>query len=154
MNDHLRGFLAGVAATVPMTGVIAGGRAAGWLGTPPPEQITGAAAARVEVRDDLPPPAFDATWVAAHLAYGGLCGAIYPSARGFFPSPTSVAGVSFGLAVWVVSYGGLMPVLRLYPSPRRDRSSRAAVMIAAHAVFGVALAETHRFLRVASGDTT
>ncbi|MEA2531350.1 MAG: hypothetical protein QOG89_2994, partial [Thermomicrobiales bacterium] len=36
MTKQLRGLLAGVAATVPMTGVIAVGRAVGWLGTPPP----------------------------------------------------------------------------------------------------------------------
>jgi hypothetical protein len=146
MTKQLHGLLAGVAATVPMTGVIAVGRAVGWLGTPPPEQITAAAAALADVDDDLPPPVFDATWVAAHLAYGGLCGAIYPSLRALLPSSIPAAGLAYGLAVWGASYVGLMPALRLYPSPWRDRPSRTAVMVAAHAVFGIALAEAHRLL--------
>jgi putative membrane protein len=109
---------------------------------PPPEQITATFAARDDI-DDLPSPAFDATRFAALLAYGGLCSAVYSS---LLPSAPPVAGLGDGMAVWTVSYGGLLPALDLYPSPRRDRPSRTAVMLAAHAVFGVALAESFRLL--------
>lgn len=146
MDKRLGGLLAGVAATLPMTAVIAAGRAAGWLGTPPPEEITANAAARGKVGDELSPPAFDVAWFAAHLGYGGLCGAVYSSLRSHLPASDLAAGLAYGLAVWAVSYGGLVPALGLYPSPRRDLPSRIAVMIAAHAVFGVSLAEAHRLL--------
>jgi putative membrane protein len=146
MDDRVRGLLAGIAATVPMTAVIAAGRAAGWLGSPPPKQISARLAERGDVDDDLSPPAFDAAWFAAHFGFGGLCGAVYSSLRSFLPAAPPAAGLGYGLAVWTVSYGLLLPALGLYPSPRHDRPSRLAVMIAAHAVFGIALAEADRLL--------
>jgi hypothetical protein len=39
-----------------------------------------------------------------------------------------------------------MPALRLYPWPDEDSRSRRTVMIAAHAAFGLALAEADRRL--------
>jgi hypothetical protein len=40
-----------------------------------------------------------------------------------------------------------MPSLNLYPSPEDDSNQRQAVMIAAHAVFGTALATVEHRLR-------
>jgi len=40
-----------------------------------------------------------------------------------------------------------MPSLNLYPSPEDDSNQRQAVMIAAHAVFGTALATVEDRLR-------
>jgi hypothetical protein len=144
MDKRLRGLLAGLAATGPMTAVMAAGRAAGWLGTPPPEEISGRLAARIDVRDEFSPPTFDVAWFANHLAFGAFCGALYASLRGVLTPASPVAGIEFGFAVWAVSYGGVMPALGLYPSPRRDEPSRIAVMLVAHVVYGVALAESYR----------
>ena len=63
------------------------------------------------------------------------------------PRSNLAAGLLFGAAVWGVSYFGLLPSLNLYPSAEDDSNQRQAVMIAAHAVFGTALATVEHRLR-------
>jgi hypothetical protein len=140
MSKVLVGATAGLLATIPMTAVIMGGRRAGLLAVPPPEQITDAT---LEAAVDKPAPRGPlrtATWVSAHLAYGAACGALFAALRSRLPGMSPSAGLLFGGAVWGISYGPLMPALDLYPSVSEDRSTRTAVMIAAHAVFGTATA--------------
>jgi hypothetical protein len=147
MQSLIRGALAGVAATVPMTAVIAAGDVLGLLRTPPPEEITARVAERAGEVPDRQSPAFQAEWLAAHTAYGAACGAVYALARPLLPRSDVLAGLLFGGAVWGVSYIGLLPALALYPAPDEDAPGRAATMIAAHAVYGTALAATARRLR-------
>lgn len=141
MEWAVRGALAGLAATAPMTAVIGVGRAAGWLRTPPPVAITEEVAERAGQDPERESPAFQAEWLAAHFAYGAACGAIYGGIRPRLPRSNVAAGLLFGGAVWGVSYLGVLPALNLFPSATEDSRSRQAVMIAAHAVFGLALAE-------------
>lgn len=87
-------------------------------------------------------------WMAAHEAYGMACGMGYVHVRPLMPSSPRVAGLIFGGAVWGVSYLGYLPALDLYPSPDDDSRSRLTVMVIAHAVFGIVLAEVeHRLVR-------
>ncbi|MBI4495122.1 MAG: hypothetical protein HY690_20295 [Chloroflexi bacterium] len=146
MNQLARGVLAGVLATLPMTAVIAAGRWARLLWTPPPVEITARAQQQTGVGQRLPEPAFQVSWLAAHLGYGAACGLVYTLARRLLPRSPLAAGLAFGGAVWGVSYLGLMPALGLYPWPEQDSRSRTGVMIAAHGVYGMALAEAARRL--------
>ena len=84
-----------------------------------------------------------ARWVAAHLGFGAGAGIAYALGRSLFPRSRVLSGLAFGGAVWGISYVGLMPALGLYPAPDEDDPSRTAVMIAAHAVYGVTLAEVY-----------
>jgi len=144
MQTHtlVRGAIAGVAATIPMTLVIAAGRAAGLMRTPPPKQIMAnaeAAAGMDGARDE----AFTARWMISHVAYGVGCGVLYGVARPHVPGGRSNAvqdGLAFGGAIWAASYCVVMPALGVFPWPWDDDHTRTAVMIAAHGVFGVALA--------------
>ncbi|MBA2276232.1 MAG: DUF1440 domain-containing protein [Chloroflexia bacterium] len=145
--DHLtRGALAGIVATGFMTPVIAVGRALNLLWTPPPAQITENLAKRAGVNPDEDHVAFQLVWLAAHGGYGVVCGATYVAMRPILPRATVVAGLLYGGGVWTASYIALMPALNLYPSPEEDSRSRLAVMVVAHAVFGVSLAEVERRL--------
>ena len=72
---------------------------------------------------------------------------LYAAIRPMLPRSDLVAGLLFGAAVWGVSYISLMPSLNLYPSAQDDSNQRQAVMIAAHAVFGSALATVEHQLR-------
>jgi uncharacterized membrane protein YagU involved in acid resistance len=145
INLLMRGGLAGIIATVVMSLVIFGGRAIGLLHTPPPRQITGKVVRTARMDQDLPAevsgPVFEATWLASHLGYGAACGALYALVRLLLPAPAVAAGLAYGLVVWGLSYLHFMPTLGLYPRPQEDRPSRMTVMIAAHAVYGVTLAE-------------
>jgi hypothetical protein len=145
----VRGALAGFAATVPMSMVIGLGRAAGLLRTPPPVVVTAEAAERTGEDPNTGSPAFQAGWMAAHLGYGAACGAIYAAARPLLPRSDVAAGLIFGGAVWGVSYLGILPALELFPSAKDDSPQRQQVMIAAHAVYGVACSWIERELREA-----
>jgi hypothetical protein len=140
------GALAGAVATIPMSLVMAAGRGAGLLRQPPPRQIMKRAERKTGTRHDLDHPAFQTSWVAAHVGYGAGAGAIYALLNRLLPIGTIPRGLIFGGLVWAVSYLGLMPSLGLYPWPHEDRKSRVAVMILAHAIYGLATAETAGFL--------
>jgi putative membrane protein len=150
METMLRGGMAGAAATVPMTVVIEAGRVAGWVRTPPPEQITANVAERAGEEPSRQSPAFQAAWLAAHLGYGAACGALYALIRPLLPRSDVAAGLLFGGAVWGISYLGVLPALELFPPAQDDSPRRQAVMMAAHAVYGIALADLERDLGLAS----
>jgi hypothetical protein len=147
MEPLARGALAGLVATVPMTAVIGAGRAAGLMGTPPPVEITENIAEQAGQDPDRQSPEFQTAWLAAHVGYGTACGAIFSAIRPVLPRSDLVAGLLFGAAVWGVSYISLMPSLNLYPSAEDDSNQRQAVMIAAHAAYGTALASVEHRLR-------
>jgi uncharacterized membrane protein YagU involved in acid resistance len=142
-----RGALAGLVATVPMTVVIGAGRAAGLMRTPPPVEITENIAEQAGENPDRQSAEFQTAWLAAHVGYGAACGVIFSAIRPLLPRSDLVAGILFGGAVWGVSYISLMPSLNLYPPAEDDSNQRQAVMIAAHAVYGTALAGIERQLR-------
>jgi uncharacterized membrane protein YagU involved in acid resistance len=147
MQTLARGALAGLAATVPMTVVIGAGRAAGLIGTPPPVEIMENAAEQAGEDPNRQSPEFQAAWLAAHAGYGAVCGVLFAAIRPVLSRSDLAAGLLFGAAVWGVSYFSLMPSLNLYPSAEDDSNQRQAVMIAAHAVFGTALASFEHQLR-------
>ncbi len=146
MNRLVRGAVAGVVATLPMTLLILAGRAAGLLRTPPPAEMAKNLAHRADGEEALRSPIFQAGWLAGHVAIGAACGTAYALARPILPASRTANGLAYGGAVWSLGYLGLMPALHLYPWPDEDSRSRMAVMIAAHAVYGIALADVERRL--------
>ena len=151
MSRILRGAMAGVLATLPMSLVMLAGKVAGLMHTPPPKEITGRAARDAGV--DQPrtqPKKFHLAWLAAHVGYGAGCGALYAVLHSVLWGSRRKQGLLYGLAVWAASYLGAMPALGLYPWPSEDDTSRAAVTIAAHVVYGVALAEIDERLPIGS----
>jgi hypothetical protein len=60
--------------------------------------------------------------------------------RPALPRSEIIAGSLFGGGVWAVSYFGLLPTLKLFPSAEDDSPQRQAVMIAGHIVYGTSLA--------------
>ena len=145
MNRVLRGAAAGMVATLPMTLLILAARGLGLLRTPPPAEMADNLARRANMSEARQSPLFDAAWLAGHLGIGAACGAAYALARPILPTSRPVSGLAYGGTVWGLGYLGLMPALGLYPWPDEDSRSRIAVMIAAHAVYGLALADAdHR----------
>ncbi|GAC1321164.1 MAG: hypothetical protein NVS2B16_05250 [Chloroflexota bacterium] len=141
METIARGSVHGIVATVAMSAVLALGKVLGILGTPPPKRITARATRKLGLEPrSVPDPVFTAGWLAAHFAYGAGCGVLFLFGRRLWPQSTAMAGPSFGLLVWGISYFGLLPGLGLHPAPEQDPTSRSAVMVAAHVVYGSALA--------------
>ncbi|MBA2468114.1 MAG: hypothetical protein H0V37_01765 [Chloroflexia bacterium] len=147
MNAILRGAISGVCATVPMTVPIITARRIGLIGTAPPVQISANIAARTPLLPKRRHEGFPATWIAAHFGYGAACGTVYALVTPALPRRPAAKGLIFGALVWAVSYLGYLPAMKLYPAPDDDAPPRTAVMIAAHAVFGLALGHTEQWLR-------
>jgi len=128
------GALAGIVATLPMTGAMR--RLHRGLETEdryplPPREIIGSAAPGLR-RASAP----DIT-IAAHFAYGAACGAGLAAVA---PKPRLAAGVAGGLGIWVASYLGWIPAFGILRAATRHPAPRNRLMILSHLMWGAAYA--------------
>jgi hypothetical protein len=87
--------------------------------------------------------------LAAHFGYGAVTGALWPLWRRAWGQESGGrvdSGAAFGLAVWGASYLGWVPAMGLLPPVGRHAAGRVGLMLAAHLVWGVALAAADRDL--------
>jgi hypothetical protein len=129
MRDLVYGCLAGLAATIPMTASMRR------LHERLPEAERYALPPREVVAAAGGPDGPVATLL-AHFAYGGLMGALFA----LQPRRSSIVGSAFGVGVWCASYLGWIPALGLLAPATRHPKERNALMLAAHIVWGAALA--------------
>lgn len=99
------------------------------------EQVTDPSDVQIETRSIL-------TWL-AHFAYGGAAGAFYAQLR---PQSRNSSGLVFGVIVWLVSYLGLLPGLRVLKPASDHPARRNALMILVHLVWGWVLASLYEIL--------
>jgi hypothetical protein len=141
------GAICGVVATGPMTAamVLWHRRLPARERYPlPPREITGEVADRAGL--PLTPGALSAaTWM-AHFAYGGGAGGLYGALPPHRLGSPALLGTLLGLAVWSLSYFGLLPALRILRPPTQHPVRRSALMLGAHFVWGICLAALHRLL--------
>lgn len=114
MTEIVRGALAGCAATIPMTGVMA----ALHRQLPhreryplPPRLIAMRAAADAGIEEDLSERQRLALTLLAHFGMGTAMGALYGLLGRGGHGPAPLTGAAFGLAVWAGNYLGLLPAL-------------------------------------------
>jgi len=145
----VEGGIAGLTATAPMTLAMAAMHGQlPWFErrSLPPRQITMRAAQKVGLRQHLGERQRKTATLTAHFGYGAAVGSLYAPLASAAHLPPVPGGVAFGLAVWLVSYLGLLPATGLYPPATRESARRNALMVAAHLVWGVALALLIDFL--------
>ena len=150
MEETLRriaaGSAAGIGATVLMTVFMLAARRAGMLSELAPRTITRRAADRLNGR---PPDqaTLELATTANHLAVGIGWGVLHAFALGRLRMGARarlLLGATYGLAIWLVSYWVTLPRLGLMPEPSNDERLRPQAMIAAHLVYGSALAVLDR----------
>lgn len=141
MSRYVRGVISGGIATLVMTATMAAGQRVFRFGSQPPRLITRNVLGRLGLSPGDPATTEPVSWMTTHEMFGMTCGAGYILVRPLLPSSRYAAGLVFGGAVWAVSYLGYLPALGLYPAPDDDRRDRLTVMVVAHAVYGVVLAE-------------
>jgi hypothetical protein len=137
----LRGAAAGFAATVPMTLVMEGLRAAlprEQRRRMPPREIVDRSVDRAGVAWQVDRSDRIAITTLAHFAFGSLAGALY-GAMLKRQRHSAMTGVGFGLAVWALAYGVGLPSLGLHPAAAEDTNDRNAVLVASHVVWGATL---------------
>ncbi|HEX7126502.1 MAG TPA: DUF6789 family protein [Thermodesulfobacteriota bacterium] len=148
MGTLLLGGVAGVIGTAAMSALLVIARTAGFMESTPPRRITERIARQSGTDRVLSGPAFEASWVAAHVGYGAVCGALYALASGRPPASPVPAGLVFGGLVWAGSYLGILPALGIYDGPDGEESpATTATMVSAHAVYGVATALARERIR-------
>lgn len=79
----------------------------------------------------------------AHVGYGMAAGALFSLVLDR-SRHTAGTGTAYGLVIWLVGYEGWLPAMGILPPSHRDRRGRAATMLAAHLVYGAALAAASR----------
>jgi hypothetical protein len=123
-----------------MSAVMIAAKRLGLMGEMPPEKITARLLDRAGWKSRSR-RSQDLLSALLHLGFGGAGGALFALAerRPHPPLPTVPAGILFGGAVWLVSYQGWVPALRIMAPPSRDRPGRPQAMLAAHLVYGAVL---------------
>ena len=106
----------------------------------PPSEITAKLTADVGLQPSLTPEQHRTLILLAHFGYGSTAGALYNVTAAHLPAPLMVRDLLFGLCVWIASYLGLLPVLGILRPATQHPPRRTALMIVAHAVWGVTLA--------------
>lgn len=151
VHDIVGGMVAGMAATMAMTVMMLAAQRLGLVGTQPPEKITRRLLNRVSplagrgMRQEAS--------TGAHLAFGTGAGAAFGVVRRFLPmAPVGLAGMAYGLSIYLLSYVGWLPALGLMPPPTDDRPGRQPSLVAGHLVYGVVLGIVSRRLPHRSPD--
>ncbi len=136
------GFLAGTAATGPMTVamVLMHRRLPASEQYPlPPREITEIMAHEAGVRHKIEEPTQSAATLMAHFGYGAVTGLLYAFLAGNVRAGALLKGIAFGLFVWSGSYLGLLPALGILKSATEHPARRNLLMIGAHIVWGAVL---------------
>jgi uncharacterized membrane protein YagU involved in acid resistance len=90
-----------------------------------------------------------------HLAFGSAWGGVYGLVAGTLPAATGLrGGLAFGAAVWLLSDDVLLPAFKLAAWPQHYPVKNHVYALAAHAVYGAAVAGTFEGLRRASLPAT
>jgi uncharacterized membrane protein YagU involved in acid resistance len=141
----LRGAAGGFVATIPMTVVMEGLRAAlpaeRHRRMPPREIVDRTIDKTIEntgegAQLDRKDRALLTTL--AHFAFGAAAGALYGSVVDSRRSSV-ISGAAYGLGVWALAYGVGLPSLGLHPAAAHDTRDRNEVLAASHLVWGAVL---------------
>ena len=138
--NMLRGAAAGFAATVPMTIAMEALRAyfpREQARRAPPREVIDRTIDKTTNGAVESDERFLITTV-AHFGFGTAAGALYGA---FVASRRSsgMLGMTYGLAVWGLAYGVVLPALGLHPAAGHDTGERNQVLIASHVVWGLSL---------------
>jgi uncharacterized membrane protein YagU involved in acid resistance len=88
---------------------------------------------------------------AVHLAFGSAWGGAYGLAAGTLPRLGTLKGsLGFGMVVWLISDDIILPAFQLSAWPHQYPVKTHLYAIAAHAVYGAAVASTFEVLRRAA----
>ncbi len=76
--------------------------------------------------------------IAAHFAFGAVCGAGYPEFRRL-TAGSVLSGPIYGIAIWAGSYLGWVPATDAMAPAVRQPRERVLLMVTAHIVWGTSL---------------
>jgi hypothetical protein len=136
------GLVSGIVATGPMTvAMIALHRRLprGQRYALPPGEIVGTLADRTGASRHVSYRTRAAATLLSHFGYGGAAGAAYALATPALEERAAVKGAGVGMLLWGLSYFGWLPGAGILTPASQHPRERTALMIAAHAVWGLTL---------------
>ena len=104
----------------------------------PPKEITHQVAEKAGVELEHGSEATASLVLFNHFAYGTAAGLVYSLVAGSGRNGLLRGGV-FGIAVWLVSYLGLLPAVSVLTSAKDHPAQRNVLMLSAHVVWGIIL---------------
>jgi len=137
----MNGSIAGALATTTMTGFMRLTQQIGlYQKELPPTKVTRAATKTLGVERFVSSEGETLLTGLAHWAFGMVGGAIFGAAsKKSHWVPARFGGLVFGLLVWVVSYMGWIPALRILPMPWNERGKHGLMPFVAHVIYGTTL---------------
>jgi hypothetical protein len=75
-----------------------------------------------------------------HLTYGGGWGLLYALIQSSVSVPAAVLGPAYGLALWLIGPGWLVPRMKLMLPPNQQRPRIIAMVLSLHVAFGAVVA--------------
>lgn len=138
-SDVAAGAIGGLAGATVMTVAMVAGKRSGVVERPLPIRMEQWARGRLGGRDE-PGPADWAAAFAAHQLYGAVLGSAYGLLGRFLPGRPVPAGPAYGLLLYAVNLGGVLPALGVTRGPTNEDRSTAARRAAMHAVYGTVTA--------------
>ncbi|MDP9315529.1 MAG: hypothetical protein M3R24_32500 [Chloroflexota bacterium] len=78
--------------------------------------------------------------LAWHLAYGGFWGMLYALVQASSSVPQSVLGPAWGVVVWAIGPGWLVPKMKLMLAPTQQQPRLTTMVIGVHAAYGAVVA--------------
>lgn len=107
----------------------------------PPRELTMAIASRTGLASMMPSErARVGATLAAHFGYGLFAGALYPLTFRRQPRHPLLHGSLYGIAVWVLSYFGWVPALKILKPASEHPRQRRWLMIVVHLLWGAVTA--------------
>lgn len=143
------GAIAGFAATIPMTIVMAA------LNRQlpiyerhalPPKKLTRELLGLLGLRRRASRPAENAATTVAHFGYGSVLGVVFSMICGDARRPGIGRSVGYGFVVWLLNYVVGLPAAGSSAAATREPRRRSWMMIAAHLVWGAALGVAYHAL--------
>jgi uncharacterized membrane protein YagU involved in acid resistance len=105
----------------------------------PPRELTERISAMAGVCPEPNDARLMTATLASHFGYGALTGAIFPLLMPTRRLLGAASGISYGLAIWAISYLGWIPALGILRPATEHPLRRNGLMIAAHVVWGSVL---------------
>lgn len=137
------GAIAGLIATAPMTGFMLAMHQLlpKWQKTAlPPEKLTNKVSKKL-LKKRLGTPERQELTLRTHFLYGASAGTFYGLTFSRLPLPAFLNGAVFGLILWAAGYQGWIPAMQMLPPATKQPLKRNFLMIGAHLVYGVVLAQ-------------
>jgi hypothetical protein len=116
-----------------MTIGLVAARRVGWIDVLPPQKLARS------IAGDRPRRQLSWIGTAIHTSIGAGAGTAYAAAVGSGRRQGPLTGVAYALAVWMMGYEIVMPMLTDIVPAHRDDRHRAAAIATAHVIYGLTL---------------